>query len=715
MARLRVLAVAAVAIVLAAGGLLPSLGAPAAQPNATAQPNILFILTDDLDARALAELPNVRRLLADQGTTFPNFFVSSPNCCPSRASILRGQYAHNHGVLRNSGKDGGFRTFHTLDREPETIGVWMQRAGYRTGLMGKYLNGYPNSARESWRPPGWDEWDVSLKSGYVDYEMNENGRIVWHGEKKKDYLTDLLTGKAADFVTDAANDGTPFFLYLAPRAPHGPTTPARRHAGAFAGASAPRSPNWNEADVSDKPNFVRAHREIDGKTVAAIDEEYQRRRESMLAVDEMVADLVATLERAGTLDQTYILFASDNGFHLGEHRLPSRKGTPYDEVVRIPLIVRGPGVPAGAVDESLVMNIDLAPTFAALGGAAVPDWIDGRSLASLFDGSGRGSRSVVLVEDFGGEGSRRKYNRPHDRGRGNGIPPFRALRSPDLLYVEYASGERELYDRRADPFEMDNIVDRADPRTVATYSERATALAGCARDRCRDLEDAPLPAIGALSARAADASPAAPPVLSLPVLADASVSPDGDAPTGDESTLTIGGAGAPADAFVKFEVPQTGKPIRSATLRLRIVDDADAGGDGEIGAWAVGAAWDEGGIAWATRPAADGGRIGRATAAGPGDLIEIDVTKLAKSPGQYSLVLKSRSRDAVRVWSSEGAEPPIVLVTTGDQGSFARGRRGDEPKAEAGSRQDRDKDRRGGKDDRGGRSDRSRERTGGRG
>lgn len=705
MTRFQVLAIAALALLLAAGGALSSVGAPAAPRNGAAQPSILFILTDDLDAAALAELPNVRRLLADQGTTFPNFFVSSPNCCPSRASILRGQFAHNHGVLRNSGKEGGFRTFHKLGREAETVGVWMQRAGYRTGLMGKYLNGYPNGARDTWAPPGWDEWDVSLKSGYVDYEMNENGRIVAYGSEPGDYLTDVLAAKAADFVTQASADGTPFFLYLAPRAPHGPTTPARRHDGAFAGATAPRPPSWNEADVSDKPNFVRANAEFDDRVAASIDREYQLRRESMLAVDEMVAKLVETLERAGTLDQTYILFASDNGFHLGEHRLPSRKGTPYDEVIRIPLVVRGPGVPHGAVDESLVMNIDLAPTFAAIGGATTPDWVDGRSLAPLFAGTGRGTRNAAFIEDFGGDGSRRKFNRPRDRQQGNGIPPFRALRTPDLLYVEYASGERELYDRRNDPYEMENIVDRADPETVAAFSDRVTALSGCARDRCRDLENASLPEIGPLSARAPGASPAAPPLLVLPVTGDAAVSPDGDPPTGNEPTLTIGGDGAPGESFVRFDVPDTGKPIRSATLRLR--QTGNASGTAEIEAWSVDPGWEEDAIAWTDRPATSGGRIGRGAASGADGWIDIDITKLVAGPGAYAVALRSRERAATSVWSREGDEPPVVRVSTGDFGAFARGRRSDEAKAAPPDRGKRgregtrdDKDRRDNRDDR---------------
>lgn len=703
MAKFRALAIAAVVLLLVGGGLLPTVGVPAAPRTGNAQPNILFILTDDLDGAALAELPNVRRLLADQGTTFPNFIVSSPNCCPSRASMLRGQFAHNHGVLRNSGKEGGFRTFRALGRESETIGVWMQRAGYRTGLMGKYLNGYPAPARDTWVPPGWDEWAVSLKSGYVDYEMNVNGRIEEHGSTREDYLTDLLGAKAIDFVTEAAADGKPFFLYLAPRAPHGPTTPAKRHEGAFAGVAAPRPPSWNEADVSDKPNFVRANDPFDGETASSIDREYQLRRETMLAVDEMVADLVAALERAGTLDQTVILFTSDNGFHLGEHRLPSRKGTPYDEAIRIPLIVRGPSVPRGVVDESLVMNIDLAPTFAEIGGAKVPDWVDGRSLAAVFDGSGRGSRRVAFVEDFGGEGSRRKFNRPSTRRQGNGIPPFRALRTADLLYVEYASGERELYDRRIDPYEMDNIVDRADPDTVAAYSERVTALAGCARDRCRDLEDAPVPDIGELSEKVSGGSPAAPPVRVLPLDADVSVSADGAAPDGDEPTLVVGGDGAPGEAFIRFTMPDTKQPIRSVTLRLHQADGAS--GTAEIAAWPVDADWDESAVTWTERPAVSGGRLGRGASSGSDDLVTIDITNMVDGPGVYAVTLRSGEQVATSYWSRDGDVPPEVHVSTGDLGAFAHGRRSDVPKVGAGERGKREragKDRRDTRDDRSG-------------
>src|SRR5918995_5123350 len=454
-------------------------------------PNIVVINTDDLDARSVACMPHVQSLLAQDGVTFANAFATTPLCCPSRASLLRGQYAHSHGVLSNAGDNGGFPAFYHLGDEDSTVATWLQDAGYRTALFGKYLNRYPRGAAESHVPPGWDEWSAFASSDvneggayYSGYALNENGTIVRYGQQPSDYSTDVLTAKAIDFVDRTAAAGNPFFLYIAPYAPHGPSTPASRHTGAFADVRAPRVPSFEEADVSDKPAWVQALPALDGDQIALIDDHYQRRLRSLLAVDEMVASLVETLGAAGVLDNTYIVFTSDNGYHLGEHGIPLGKQSPYDESIRVPLIVRGPGVAAGAVVDSIALNIDLAPTFAALASASAADFVDGRSLVPLLDSDPPAEwRHGFLVEhygrtrpdEWGAPGSVPVKATPDDREaldreEGDTItgvapidsPPYLALRTERYLYLEYANGERELYDMQIDPYQLQNLAATAD-------------------------------------------------------------------------------------------------------------------------------------------------------------------------------------------------------------------------------------------------------------
>ena len=223
-----------------------------AQLKPLTQPNLILIVTDDQDLDAMAYMPQLRSLLVNQGLTFSNAFVTRSLCCPSRASILRGQYAHNHQIQSNHLPDGGFEKFTELGLDTSTIATWLQAAGYRTVLIGKYLNGIRGSS--TYVPPGWDEWYGAVTEAYFNYKLNENGAIVAYGRDPEDYLTDVLSGKATDFIRRTT---APFFIYLTPHAPHEPAIPAPRHVGAFAGWIAPRPPSFNEADVSDKPTWIR--------------------------------------------------------------------------------------------------------------------------------------------------------------------------------------------------------------------------------------------------------------------------------------------------------------------------------------------------------------------------------------------------------------------------------------------------------------------------
>jgi arylsulfatase A-like enzyme len=344
--------------------------------------------------------------------------------------------------------------------------------------------------------------------------LNENGRTVRYRAQPADYGTDVYVGKADAFVRKAATDRTPFFVYLAVYAPHAPATPAPRHANLFEGVKAPRPPSFNEEDVSDKPAFIRNKRRLGPAQINMIDELYRKRLQSLQAVDEGVARLVDTLKATGQLDRTFIVFASDNGFHLGQHRMQAGKQTAYEEDIRVPLVVRGPGVPAGRTASLFAGNVDLAPTFAAIGGVAAPAFVDGRSLVPLFgttppsasqwrqayliehwtesaSTAGDDSREPVDADQTDGDGARAQRGQRGRAGRGEapaGIPEFHALRTSQYTYVEYVTGERELYDLARDPFELNNLVTKADATLVQSLSSRLKQLVTCAAAGCRDAD-----------------------------------------------------------------------------------------------------------------------------------------------------------------------------------------------------------------------------------
>ncbi|HUH98547.1 MAG TPA: sulfatase [Anaerolineales bacterium] len=473
------------------------------------RPNILFILTDDLDAKlgTLQYMPHLQQLLVSQGVMFNDFLIDTPLCCPSRSSFLRGQYVHNHQVYTNGPPLGGFDQFYQLQHEDSTLATWLQQAGYRTALFGKYLNGYPYPDGRGYIPPGWTDWLVPVKgSPYKEfnYTMNDNGRFEDHGQGQNDYMTDVLSQKADDFIRASASDAHPFFLYLSTYAPHEPAVPAPRDANLFSDLTAPRTPSFNEADVSDKPPAMRADPLLNGGQIANIDQLYRNRLRSMQSVDEMLARLINTLQQVGQLDNTYIIFASDNGYHLGQHRLAGGKGTAYEEDIVVPLIVRGPGVQAGAALDGYVSgNIDIAPTIADLAGVVPPSYVDGRSLVPLLRAQRPPPsdwRQGYLIEYYGaGEGesansSRAAYNNldpllePPDLDQFLPVaatPNYLALRTPGYTYVEYQGGFRELYDLKQDPYELNNIASTADSNLLSQLSAWLKSLAACSGPSCR--------------------------------------------------------------------------------------------------------------------------------------------------------------------------------------------------------------------------------------
>jgi N-acetylglucosamine-6-sulfatase len=350
----------------------------------TNRPNILFVLTDDLDYASAQKMPQIRSRLADEGASFEEAFVSLALCCPSRATILTGLYAHNYNVISNKAPDGGFDKFHAQGHEENTIAVRLQESGYQTAYFGKYLNEYPGDQDPTYVPPGWDEWHGKLRKREhrpYNYQINENGEVVSYGSDTEDYFTDVLSRQVTDFIGSAGEDSRPFFMFVAPTAPHGPATPAERHKGAFASEEAPRPPSFDEEDVSEKPWVVSSLERISEEEASEIEDYYRQRLESMLAVDEMVGALVEELEALGELENTYIFFTSDNGWFQGEHRIQGGKNHPYEEGPHVPLWVRGPGIAPRSTVEKLTLNTDFAPTFADLAGAGF--LADGRSLVPL--------------------------------------------------------------------------------------------------------------------------------------------------------------------------------------------------------------------------------------------------------------------------------------------------------------------------------------------
>jgi N-acetylglucosamine-6-sulfatase len=456
--------------------------APAPAPKApsptlaagTKGPNIVFILTDDLAWNLVQYMPHVLQMQKD-GVTFANYFVTNSLCCPSRSSIFTGRYPHNTGIYRNMGEDGGYNGFRKLGHEAATFAVALSGTGYRTAILGKYLNGY--------RPvdpvaPGWTTWAIAGGAGYREfgYRLNEDGKVATYGNQPGDYLTDVLSGQAARFISQSA--GTPFFIEIATFAPHAPYVPAPRDADALADVRAPRAPAYNAAPEAEMPKWVQAMRALSETDMANIDRDFRKRAQSVLAIDKMIGDLQAAVAAIGEDKNTYFVFSSDNGYHMGEHRLMPGKMTAFDMDIRVPLIVTGPGVPAGRTIEEIAENIDLHSTFTELSGAAAAAKVDGRSLVPLLHGqSVLEWRTVALIEH---RGPHRDVNDPDAPGRRSGNPPtYEAIRGRTFLYVQYADGAKEYHDLASDPYELRNTFSSLPSKEQASLSAALAAVKGC--------------------------------------------------------------------------------------------------------------------------------------------------------------------------------------------------------------------------------------------
>ncbi|HEX8075858.1 MAG TPA: sulfatase [Thermoleophilaceae bacterium] len=456
------------AVLLATAAVAAS---PADARNKGGRPNVLILETDDQTLESMRVMPTVRRLLGDEGVTFDNSFVSYALCCPSRSTLLTGQYAHNHGVFGNVFPTGGY---YKLDSS-NTLAVWLQDAGYRTMHLGKYLNQY-GTRNQTEIPPGFDEWYGSVDPStyrFYGYTLNENGRLVTYPSDPAHYQTDVYARKASDLISRRAKGRRPFFLWTAFLAPHSgiPTDesddprglatpePAPRHKDRFAAEPLPKPPSYNELDVSDKPVRVRNRPLITPAREADIRDNYQQRLESLLAVDEGIGRILSALRATGELDDTLVVFTSDNGFYHGEHRIQNGKILPYEQGIRVPLIIRGPGARRGLRLSQLVSNQDLAATILDAARARPRRRLDGHSLLPLMRSPRVELGRDLLVE--GVTGSR---------------PPisFAGVRSRSFFYNEWSNGERELYDLTLDPDELQNRV--TDPAYAAIRSSLAARL-----------------------------------------------------------------------------------------------------------------------------------------------------------------------------------------------------------------------------------------------
>lgn len=435
---------------------LPTHSARAGEPP----PNILLIVTDDQRADTLQYMPIVRRTLGKHGVTFTNAYVSNPVCCPSRASILTGLYSHSTGVYTNNFA-GGFAAFD----DSSTIATWLQGSGYHTGLFGKYLNGYETE----YVPPGWDRWFATQgPAAYYRYLATSDGAVVEYGNDPADYATTVVGGEAISFIRDTPSE-QPFFAYVAVPAPHDPSIAAPGDERAFAGLEPWRPPSYNERDVSDKPQYVRNNRWLKADRRREIDVARIRQIRSLLAVDRLVGDIVEVLRETGRLENTIVVFTSDNGVLWGEHRWDS-KDVPYEESIAVPLVVRYDGmISESRQDANLVMNIDLAPTFADAAGVTTPA-VEGASFLPLLLDPTASWRDGFLLEHMASHG-------------GNAVPSFCGFHTKRYVLVRYSGDTSELYDLKVDRWQRENVIDGA------AYAQTVRAL----DDRLADACDPPPP------------------------------------------------------------------------------------------------------------------------------------------------------------------------------------------------------------------------------
>ena len=407
------------------------------------RPNVVVIVTDDQSDDSIPSpyqvMPFLQRRALDPNDhwiVFENGYVNTPLCCPSRATLLTGRFSHHTGVLDNEDA-------HLFD-ETSTVATWLHDAGYHTGLVGKYLNRYPFE-QPAYVPAGWDRWwgrqHGPVTSLYYDYSMFEQDHVVRYGHADADYATDVLAAQATEFVREAPAD-RPYLLWFAPTAPHPPWVPAPRDEGVFSGLATPTPPSVGEADVSDKPAWVRALDPM-GEAQRSVQREHRRASyETLLAVDDAIREVMNAIRARGDLADTVVVFTSDNGLAFGEHRW-TKKSCPYEACLEVPFMIRMPDE-RHRIEPAIVSSADLAPTIAELSGVTPAASFDGVSLLPLLSTGDRDGLPGEVFAEWVGDGA---------------IPAWWEVRTRRFAYIELETGERELYALRDDPYELVNVVE----------------------------------------------------------------------------------------------------------------------------------------------------------------------------------------------------------------------------------------------------------------
>ncbi len=478
-------------------------------PSPSTRPNIIVVMTDDQTVAQLSVMPKVKQLMTDKGISFSNFVVNTSECCPSRTTWLTGLQSRHHGVLWNVPPTGGFASFKNQEL---TLPVALQQVGYHTVMIGKYLNRYgERDPEDRYVPPGWSDFKGLIwpaESIYYGNSFYDNGQVLTLDPDE--YVTSAITRLTVAAIDQSVEAGDPFFMmigHVAPHAPGGltleeaskgqvlkqilerypdgfvPAVPEPKYEGAADGVPLPGGPSFNEADISDKPKTTQ-RKPLDGQTIGKIEVLYRRALETLMSVDDSVSTMIDELDRRGVLENTYIFFTSDNGAFYGEHRYPYGKYYMYRTSRTVPLIVTGPGVPAGVVQPSVVSNLDMAPTIAELTGATLPRVPDGVSLVDMLrDGSVRKGRAIYL------EG-----HAPDEKL----VLPFDGVYTGRLLYIEHTNGEAELYDVQKDPDELDNLLAGNPPvDDVEQAMALLRVLRSCAGVTCQTIgSDLPVPSSG---------------------------------------------------------------------------------------------------------------------------------------------------------------------------------------------------------------------------
>ncbi|KAM3600590.1 uncharacterized protein V6R79_025502 [Siganus canaliculatus] len=475
--------------------------------------NIILIVVDDQDVELGGMIPmkKTRALIGAEGATFVNSFTVTPLCCPSRSSILSGRYPHNHQVRNNT--VAGNCSSAAWQRGPEAAAfpALLSKHEYQTFFAGKYLNQYGSkeTGDVGHVPPGWDQWHALVgNSQYYNYTLSVNGKEERHGDNyHQDYFTDLITNRSLNFL-DNCSPQRPFFLMLTPPAPHSPWTAAPQYEKEFSNVKAPRDGSYDKPG-KDKHWLLRQPvNPMPSSSVSFLDDAYRRRWQSLLSVDDMVEALVKKLENMKQLNNTYVLYTSDNGYHTGQFSLPIDKRQLYEFDIRVPLMVRGPGIKPNQTLKAPVLNIDLAPTILDISGVNVSTVdLDGQSfLAQMAPSLRNGTARPFFLVEYTGEGRPTPDPKCPHLGPGlsqcfpdcvcedaynNTYACVRTLdKQHDLQYCEFADSESfvEFYNLTSDPHQLENIVKKVDPSVLQSMNERLIKLQSCQGQSCRDVK-----------------------------------------------------------------------------------------------------------------------------------------------------------------------------------------------------------------------------------